>query len=102
MWFYWLSLQFEEDILEEISSFTSSSPLSPQSISEALCSRAKAVIENRRVERDNDEGGSGQAWASPFARKAESCGLVFQGAKNDGEFSVYVSLGLTCHILFNE
>lgn len=68
--------QFDEEMLEEIKAFSgsSSTPRSPQRISEALCSRAKAMSENRK-----DKG--------PFGEKAKVSGLNHVGGKRDGEFA---------------
>ncbi|PWN35166.1 protein serine/threonine phosphatase 2C [Meira miltonrushii] len=66
---------FDEDIIEEIDA----SNFSPQMVSEALCSRAKAVSEDSR------------AISSPFQQRAMEEGLNYVGGKHD-DISVLVCL----------
>ncbi|UZJ57006.1 hypothetical protein CBS101457_006326 [Exobasidium rhododendri] len=88
---------FDEDIIEEVLRFipvnsdgapqgaeqesfkVDSSTFSPQSVSEALCSRAKAISEDSR------------AISSPFQQRAMEEGLHYVGGKHD-DISVLVCL----------
>lgn len=82
---------FDEDIIEEVLRFLPSNPsadglskidstsFSPQLVSEALCSRAKAVSEDSR------------AISSPFQQRAMEEGLNYVGGKHD-DISVLVCL----------
>lgn len=72
--FPYFERQFDEEMLEEIKAFSgsSSTPRSPQRISEALCSRAKDMSERRK-----DKG--------PFGEKAKVSGLNHVGGKRDGQ-----------------
>lgn len=85
---------FDEDILEEIERQASSSQLdgqnngdnapqgaaiSPERLSKALCSRAKAVSEDQR------------AVTSPFQQKANEEGIHFVGGKHD-DITVLVAI----------
>ena len=66
---------FDEDILEEVMRHK----LSPQALSQALCSRAKAVSEDQL------------AVASPFQQRANEEGIHFVGGKHD-DISVLVAV----------
>ena len=66
---------FDEDILEEVGQFGHS----PQELSQALCSRAKAVSEDQR------------AVTSPFQQRANEEGIHFVGGKHD-DISVLVAV----------
>jgi protein phosphatase PTC7 len=66
---------FDEDILEEVEQFGHS----PQELSQALCSRAKAVSEDQR------------AVTSPFQQRANEEGIHFVGGKHD-DISVLVAV----------
>ena len=67
-------------------------------LSEALCSRARAVSERRGGRRGGVSGGAAAAPSKveveqeedevPFARRAREQGKVFKGGKLDGEFFV--------------
>ena len=66
---------FDEDILEEVLTHS----YSPQALSQALCSRAKAVSEDQR------------AVTSPFQQRANEEGIHFVGGKHD-DISVLVAV----------
>lgn len=83
---------FEDDILEEVLRFSHPGfclsepdtpakrvPFSPQAVSEALCSRAKAVCEDQ------------MATTSPFQQKAMEEGIYYTGGKRD-DISVLVAV----------
>jgi len=69
---------FDEDILEEVLRFQPPFE-SPQELSKALCSRAKAVSEDQR------------AVTSPFQQRANEEGIHFVGGKHD-DISVLVAI----------